>query len=136
MKIDNYLNWAKNKFSAQAKTILKSSSAINALARSVEEKLSIDFIKEQFKNLWADLKITVSLLKDTAKGSYKPLSKKNLLLIVMALLYFLNPMDVIPDLLIGGFIDDAALLTWVLSKVKDEIENYQNFKAAKESDLP
>ena len=54
----------------------------------------------------------------------------------MALLYFLNPMDVIPDLLIGGFIDDAALLTWVLSKVKDEIENYQSFKAAKENDLP
>ncbi len=136
MKIDNYLNWAKNKFSDQAKTILKSSSAINGLAASVEEKLSVDFIKEQFKNLWADLKITVSLLKDTAKGSYKPLSKKNLLLIVVALLYFLNPMDVIPDLLIGGFIDDAALLTWVLSKVKDEIENYQNFKTAKESDLP
>ncbi len=128
MKIDQYLNWAKNKFSSQATTILKSSESLAALARASEEKLSSSFIKDQFKNLWEDLKTVLAMLKDTAKGSYKPQSKKDLLLIVIGLLYFINPMDVIPDLIVGGFIDDAAVLTWILTKVKDEIENYNHCK--------
>lgn len=129
MKIDQYLNWAKAKFSGQAKTILKSSNGMKGLARSVEEKFKSDFIKDQFKGLWSDLKTIVSLLKDTAARKYSPRSKKDLLLIVVGLLYFLNPMDIIPDILVGGFIDDAAVLGWVLSKVKSEIDNYKSTKS-------
>ncbi len=135
MKIDQYLNWAKSKFTNQAKTILKSSHGMKGLARSVEEKFKSDFIKDQFTGLWADLKTVVSLLKDTAARKYSPRSKKDLMLIVVGLLYFLNPMDIIPDILVGGFIDDAAVLGWILSKVKDEIEHYKQSTATK-SDSP
>ena len=128
MKIDYYLNWAKNKFSSQATAILKSSEALAGLAKSAEEKLSSSFIKDQFKNLWEDLKSVLSMLKDTAVGKYKPNSKKDLLLIVIGLLYFINPMDVIPDIIVGGFIDDAAVLSWILTKVKGEIEHYNHWR--------
>jgi uncharacterized membrane protein YkvA (DUF1232 family) len=126
--IDSYLNWAKAKFYEQAKNILKSSEGLNGLANSVDEKLKSQFIKDQFKGIWEDLKIIIPLLKDTATGIYHPHSKKNLVLIVIGLLYFLNPMDVIPDLIVGGLIDDAAVLTWIFTKVKDEIHNYRATK--------
>ncbi|MAF77337.1 MAG: hypothetical protein CME60_04190 [Halobacteriovoraceae bacterium] len=126
MKIEQYLNWAKSKFNDQAKTILQSSSAIKSLAKSVEEKLSSSFIKEQFKNLWNDLKIVIALLKDTATRKYSPRSKKDVTLIIVGLLYFINPMDIIPDLLVGGFIDDAAVLSWILNKTKEEIDHYKS----------
>lgn len=129
MKTDTYLNWARNKFLDQAKTILKSPNGIKGLARSVEEKFKSDFIKEQFKGLWKDLKTIVSLLKDTASRKYTPKSKKDLLLIVVGLLYFLSPIDVIPDILVGGFLDDAAVLAWILSKTKAEIDNYKATKS-------
>lgn len=46
-----------------------------------------------------------------------------------ALLYFLNPLDVIPDVIIGiGWLDDAYVLGWVMKIYNDEIERYIAFR--------
>lgn len=126
MEPRNSLKWAKNRFLKRAFEILKDPKLILGLVGDVEGKINAEYFKKQFKTFWEDLKTLLSMLKDTARGRYKPQSKKSMVLIVLALLYFLNPMDLIPDLLVGGFIDDAALLAWVVSKVKDEIDNYNS----------
>lgn len=123
------LKWARAKFLSTAAEIIKDPKKVLKLVSDVEGKINTDFFKKQFKTFWSDLKTLLSLLKDAARGRYKPQSKKSLILMVLALLYFLSPLDLIPDLLIGGFIDDAALIAWVLTKVKDEIDNYEAWRA-------
>lgn len=119
------LKWARFKFLSAATIIAKDPSKILSLVTDVEGKISGKKFKEQFRTFWSDLKLMLAMLRDTAKGQYKPKSKRNILLIILGLLYFLSPVDLIPDLLLGGFIDDAALLAWIVAKVSGELENYK-----------
>lgn len=47
----------------------------------------------------------------------KSLPVKDRLMVVAALGYFILPVDFIPDMLPGGFVDDAAALTYVIRHI-------------------
>ena len=54
-----------------------------------------------------------------------------LVAVVAGLLYFLSPIDAIPDWLPGiGFIDDLAVLGWVMRKWSAELEAFRVWKDA------
>jgi uncharacterized membrane protein YkvA (DUF1232 family) len=68
----------------------------------------------------------VKLIKSYAVGEYKEIETKNIVIILSSLLYFLLPIDFIPDFLpVLGFADDIALLTFVLNSLSVEIEKYE-----------
>lgn len=72
-----------------------------------------------------DLKALLGIVKATMNGEYK-VSTKTLLYAVAALIYFVNPFDVVPDFLFGwGFIDDAAVIGFVVKKLKDELDKFR-----------
>ncbi len=57
-------------------------------------------------------------------------SNANLVLIVGAVVYFLMPADLVPDLILGlGFADDAAVITWVVGAVRDELARFKAWQA-------
>ncbi|MDK2918247.1 MAG: hypothetical protein PWQ37_980 [Candidatus Petromonas sp.] len=46
-------------------------------------------------------------------------------LIISMLLYVFLPFDILPDPVLGfGFIDDAVLAVYIISKVSDELDKY------------
>ncbi|MDH4127909.1 MAG: DUF1232 domain-containing protein [Spirochaetota bacterium] len=46
--------------------------------------------------------------------------------IFLALLYFINPFDIIPDVLpIIGYIDDGLIIAYLVKKLKEKIEIYR-----------
>src|SRR6056300_1825276 len=50
------------------------------------------------------------LLKTYATGEYRELPWSNLVLVVSAVVYFVMPVDLLPDIITGlGYLDDAAL---------------------------
>lgn len=87
---------------------------------------------ESVRELSADLKEYVGTLSRMVqayiKGEYKGISKTNAALSLAALIYFVSPLDLIPDFLVIGFLDDLALLTWVYSNYKGEIEDFKNWE--------
>jgi uncharacterized membrane protein YkvA (DUF1232 family) len=62
------------------------------------------------------------------KGEYKDIPKKTIVLIITALIYFISPIDLIPDWLPGGFIDDAAVITWVLQSMSSDVQKFKAWK--------
>ncbi len=51
--------------------------------------------------------------------------------VVAGLLYFLSPIDAIPDWLPGlGLVDDLAVLTWVMRKWSDELQAFRLWRDA------
>ena len=81
------------------------------------------------KGFKGDLQILTSLIKDWSSGTYTDVSKKTLLLTIAALLYFLSPLDAIPDFLGAvGFTDDAAVILFVLNSIRKEIDRYQEWR--------
>ena len=61
--------------------------------------------------LFQNLRLLLPLIKDYWKGNYRDVSIKSIVIFVVALIYIINPMDLIPDYLIGlGQIEDATVL--------------------------
>jgi uncharacterized membrane protein YkvA (DUF1232 family) len=59
------------------------------------------------------------LVRDWSSGGYRQISKSALLAITVVLIYFVSPIDVVPDWIIGlGLIDDAAVLGLIIKPVR------------------
>jgi len=75
--------------------------------------------------LAGDLKALLRLIGAYARGDYRGVPVSSMVLIVGAILYVLTPIDVIPDFIPGiGFLDDAAIITFVVRRVRDEIGGF------------
>ncbi|MGO1712435.1 MAG: YkvA family protein [Senegalia sp. (in: firmicutes)] len=80
------------------------------------------------KELKSDLILSISLFKAYISGEYRDISKTTIIKIVAAILYFVNPFDVVPDfILYAGYIDDALVFSLVLRGMKKEIEKYKKW---------
>lgn len=80
-----------------------------------------------------DLQTLLRLLRAYGDGSYREVSGKNLALAGLGLLYLVSPLDVIPDFLPGGFTDDAAVIGFVLRKVRGELATFEAWERAQGS---
>jgi uncharacterized membrane protein YkvA (DUF1232 family) len=73
----------------------------------------------------ADLQTLLRMLQAAGEGRYRQLSKKNVALAGLGVLYLASPLDVIPDFLPGGFADDAAVIGFVLRKLRTELAVFE-----------
>jgi len=72
-----------------------------------------------------DAVVLLRLVRETLAGRYRRLPAAGLLAVVAGLIYFINPLDLIPDVLpMLGFADDAAILLWVTRQVRNEIASF------------
>ena len=75
------------------------------------------------------LSIVTRLLKAYASGEYRQLPWKTLIRIIAVLIYFVSPIDILPDFLpIVGLTDDIALMLWLFSGIKDDIEKFRQWE--------
>ena len=89
--------------------------------------------KKHFTQHFKDeLQTLICLLRDWSKGKYTDVPAHTILLVVAALLYFLSPLDTIPDFFgVIGFTDDAAVVLFVLNATKNEISHYRDWRSEK-----
>lgn len=99
---------------------------LGALGRDAENKMSVGRSGATFQRVREDFTTLVELLKAYATGEYRDVPRKSLLLVAAGILYFVTPIDVIPDFLLGfGYLDDLTVLTYVIGIVRDEIERFR-----------
>jgi uncharacterized membrane protein YkvA (DUF1232 family) len=69
------------------------------------------------------------LLKAWLSGDYRELSNKTIVIIVAAVLYFVVPLDVIPDFIFGlGFLDDVAVIGYVFGQLTEEMYAFEQWQ--------
>lgn len=84
-----------------------------------------------------DLLLLYYYVLDIVKGRYDSYSRAKLILIVALLIYIVSPLDFIPDWIPGaGFLDDAALLGYVVKLVDKELERYFKWSKQREKENP
>jgi uncharacterized membrane protein YkvA (DUF1232 family) len=65
------------------------------------------------------------LVKAYATGTYRDIPWKTTLTIVAAIIYFVSPMDLIPDFIpLTGLTDDVGILLWVYNSASSEIDKF------------
>ena len=83
------------------------------------------------KSLVSDVPVMVNMVKDYIRKKYKRVPLKTITMITAALIYLVNPNDAVPDYLPGvGYLDDAAVMNFVLMSVKEDVEKYKEWKCA------
>lgn len=71
------------------------------------------------------------LAKAYATGKYRSVSWKAMLILLAAVIYFVNPLDLIPDLIpVAGLADDFAILVWVYNSVQEEVDKFLEWEAS------
>lgn len=88
---------------------------------------------DRLKKFVKDVKLLFSMIKDYWNGCYPRIPWWVIAAIVFALLYILNPVDLIPDIFpVIGLVDDAAVLALCLALTEKDIKKYQQWKDSKE----
>lgn len=81
------------------------------------------------EQVWTSLMALLRLLRAYGRREYTNVPWQTLTLIVAGILYLLSPIDVIPDFIVGlGFVDDAAVLAWVVSTVQSVLDDFQRWE--------
>ncbi|WP_338872429.1 YkvA family protein [Spirosoma sp. SC4-14] len=77
------------------------------------------------------LNIVTRLLRAYASGEYRQIPWKTLIRMIAVLIYFVSPIDILPDFLpIVGLSDDIALMLWLFSGIKDDIEKFRQWEGS------
>ena len=77
-----------------------------------------------------DLKLLQALCLAYWRGEYRAISPKAILSVVAGLMYFLSPLDAIPDWIPGlGMLDDIAVLAWVMKSLNVELDAFRAWRA-------
>ena len=73
--------------------------------------------------------ILIGMIGDYISGRYRDIPLATLVIMLGALLYLFEPVDAIPDLVpIGGYVDDAGIIAFVINLVGQEVERYKQSK--------
>ncbi|MEM7078112.1 MAG: YkvA family protein [Pseudomonadota bacterium] len=98
----------------------------NVLARVVS-KLATS--KGGIAELKASILLLVDLLRAWLSGEYRSVERGTLVAVLAALIYFVVPLDLVPDFLFGwGFVDDIAVITYVLNQIGHELEAFKTWR--------
>jgi uncharacterized membrane protein YkvA (DUF1232 family) len=118
--------WQLRRYMKLAEVLIRD-RRLGSLGRDADDKLSsVGRSGATIQRVRDDLTTLVELLKAYATGEYRDVPRKSLLLVAAGILYFVVPIDAIPDFLLGlGYLDDLTVLTYVIGIVRDEIERFR-----------
>ena len=75
--------------------------------------------------MWRYLQAMLRLIRAYYRGEYRNIKFANLVLIIGAIIYVLDPWDLMPDWIPGlGFIDDATVLAFAVQKTREALDDF------------
>lgn len=118
------------KYKEKAKDILNDNERFGRLMDTTSDKLQgIVNNNEKLKELVEKVSVFLRMVKAQFTGQYRELPWRTLLLLAGGLLYFVTPLDLIPDFLPAlGFTDDLAIIFWLYNSIQEDIERFQSWE--------
>lgn len=119
----------KNRFGKKAKEYTGDRKKTGNLVNDAFKKAN-EFEKKKgpLEEIWDNIQLLFGMVKDWTTGEYREIPVGSITVIIIGLLYFVSPVDIIPDFLPGGLIDDALVLGLVIKQVKSDIDRYRIWK--------
>ncbi len=110
----------------KARKVLEQPERVSKLIDASKEKLSnLELKDDDFKGILGTIKTFIRMVKAFRSGQYD-IPWVTIVMVVAALIYFLVPLDALPDFIpITGYIDDFTVIMAVYKKFKGDIVAFQ-----------
>lgn len=134
------LKYVKGKFVKIAEDLVKNPQGLKFKLSKAKEKLNKKAVVDSLGKYVEDLKTLMRLLSAWISRKYTGVETQTIVYTVLAVVYFVTPTDFVPDFVLGlGFVDDISVLSWVLEKIKNDVDKFKNWennsKNQKEDDI-
>jgi uncharacterized membrane protein YkvA (DUF1232 family) len=114
----------------KAEEFIKSNERLSQLVQEALEKARRK--RQALQGFWEELLQLIELVSAYARGEYRNIPWKTIVYAIAAIIYFVNPFDIIPDFIFGiGFLDDAAVIAFVINAIREEMERFREFRSSK-----
>ena len=119
-----------------AEDILSDKEKSNEFTENVEDRFNSSlknknpiFFIRKIKQLTTYIPLFISLIKSYTKKEYREIPLATVVAVAAALIYFLAPIDVIPDFIPGfGFVDDASIIAFCFLACKHDLDKYSKWR--------
>lgn len=116
------------RFEREAEEVVHDPERVRSLVQRSFDKIAK--YRSEIGEIGAELPVLLRLARSWAVGDYRRIPVKSIVMIVAAALYFINPLDLIPDFLpVIGYVDDAAVVGFVLRSLRRELDAYRAWES-------
>ena len=125
--ISGVVEKTKSKAEEYARDPEKSKKLLDEALKKAKEK---EKDKGPLADLWNNLTALFRLLQAYIRHEYTDIPWVSLVLVVVAIIYFVSPLDLIPDWVpVAGYLDDAAVIAFVITQIKADLNNFLQWEA-------
>ncbi len=115
------------KYKNKAEKYLDDKEKAEGLLEAAREKA--EKRKGPLHEAWEKIQLFFSVFDDWIKGKYRVIPFRSIAMITVGIVYFVMPIDLIPDAILGlGFGDDAAVIAFVIKQISNDLEDYKVWK--------
>lgn len=121
----------------KAKEVAKDKNRIRTVVSNAREKIQrVTKNSEELQEFRSKLETLLRMARAHIAGEFKAFSWRTILLIVFGLLYFIAPLDVIPDFLPAlGYTDDVSIIYFIFQKISDDIARFHEWEIAQSKSI-
>ncbi|WP_042463241.1 YkvA family protein [Neobacillus dielmonensis] len=120
------------KYESKASEYMNDKEKANGLLKQAIHKANDK--KSKLSEVWDKLQLLFEVFRAWIKGEYKEIPTRSIIMIIAGILYFVSPVDLVPDFIAGlGLVDDAAVIGFVLKSISKDLEKFKSWKEQEES---
>ena len=117
----------KNKAEEYVRDPEKSKQLLEEALKKAKEK---EKNKGPLADLWTSLTALFRLLQAYIRHEYTDIPWGSIIMVVVAIIYFVSPVDLIPDWIpIAGYFDDAAVIAFVIRQIRVDLDNFLKWES-------
>lgn len=115
------------KYESKAQEYFNDKSKTESLLNTA--KIKAENNELPLKEIIEKLQLLFEFLQAWYGGTYKEMPKGSIIMIIASILYFVSPIDLIPDFLpVIGYVDDAAVIAFAFNQVSKDLDKFKVWK--------
>lgn len=111
----------------RAKQIVKDPQKLQDLIITAKDKiLKLRSENKEFDQFMLKIGTALRMIKAFKNKEYTALPWKSILMLTAGIVYFVMPLDLVPDFIPAlGLLDDASIMVWIFSSLRKDIEAFE-----------
>ncbi|MFZ3375166.1 MAG: YkvA family protein [Chthoniobacterales bacterium] len=111
-----------------AKSYVQDPQRLRALFQEAAKEAA-SLPRDPFKETWPYFQTMLRLIRTYYQGDYRDVDESMLVVIIAAIIYVVNPLDLIPDAIPAlGFLDDATVLALAVRRARQTLDDFMTWE--------